>query len=81
MRVLLIGSTGRVGGCVAREALKDLPSGSVTIFVRDKIKLEGLIRAELLSRAEVRSLRLLVRGRSRSLVALPRTLALSSRAV
>ena len=43
MKVLLIGATGFVGEYVARRILSESPAHTVTLFVRDREKLDKVL--------------------------------------
>lgn len=43
MKLLLLGSTGDIGQYVVKRSLEGLPGATVTIFVRNKAKLEQLL--------------------------------------
>ena len=54
MKLILFGATGRVGLAVAKRALADREV-DLTLFVRNKAKLQTLLGSHELARAQVRA--------------------------
>ena len=55
MKVLLVGATGFVGEHIARKILSETPAHTVTLFVRNREKLDKVLGdASLLRKANVR---------------------------
>ncbi len=51
MKLIIFGATGNVGQTIAKAAVQD--KQDVTLFVRNKKKLEGLLQTEILSQCRV----------------------------
>jgi len=51
MKVIIFGATGLVGRNLAKAAVRD--KHDVTLFVRNKAKLEGLLPADVLNQCKV----------------------------